>query len=63
MHSAKKNIKELHIGLQDAAKQLREIGSYVKYRNERKCEKAFRNSEKLAGVERTRTSPCWEERK
>jgi aspartate carbamoyltransferase regulatory subunit len=33
MHSAN-NIKELNIGLQDAAQQLTEIEGYVKCRNE-----------------------------
>jgi len=48
MHLAK-DIKELNIGLKDAAQQLTEIESYVKCRNEKKCDKAIRNSEKLAG--------------
>lgn len=56
MHSAK-NTKELNIGLQNAAQQLAEIESYVKCRNEKKCDKAIRNSEKLAGVERIGTNP------
>jgi hypothetical protein len=57
MHSAK-NTKELIIGLQDAAQQLTEIESYVKCWNEKKCDKAIRNSEKLAGVGRIRINPC-----